>query len=295
MQNQLSSVSRLFTDALYRIPDYQRGYAWRDRQLKDFWSDIEQLEKGKSHYTGVLTLERVPTEVHRNWIDDAWIIDDRRYQPFYVVDGQQRLTTIAILMQCLISNLPTGKKLLHLTKDDIQRRYLFESKDDGISRSYLFGYEKDNPSYEYLKTKIFGEQSSNHSINEETIYTKNLRDAKKFFEEKIAKKSIQELNELFKKITQQLLFNTYEIAEEIDVFVTFETMNNRGKALSRLELLKNRLIYLSTRIKADKRTLASLRKAINEAWKDVYHFLGRNENRFLQDDNFLQCHLFGKR
>jgi uncharacterized protein with ParB-like and HNH nuclease domain len=292
MQNQLSTVTRLFTDTLYRIPDYQRGYAWGDRQLKDFWSDVAQLEKDKSHYIGVLTLERVPQEVHKFWTDDTWIIASRKYQPYYVVDGQQRLTTIAILMHCLVSAIPEGGKIAFQTKDAIQRRYIFESKDDGISKSYLFGYEKDNPSYEYLKTKIFDEASINHSSQEITIYTKNLRDAKKFFNEKLKDKSIVELEELFQRISQQLLFNTYEIAEEVDVFVAFETMNNRGKPLSRLELLKNRLIYLSTRMKTDKNTLATLRKAVNEAWKDVYHYLGRNENRPLDDDNFLNRHLY---
>ena len=45
MDNQLQSISRFFTEKIFRIPDYQRGYAWTDKQLKEFWSDIEQLEK----------------------------------------------------------------------------------------------------------------------------------------------------------------------------------------------------------------------------------------------------------
>ncbi|MBK8196567.1 MAG: DUF262 domain-containing protein [Lewinellaceae bacterium] len=40
MDNQLKSISKLFTEKLLRIPDYQRGYAWTDKQLKEFWSDI---------------------------------------------------------------------------------------------------------------------------------------------------------------------------------------------------------------------------------------------------------------
>lgn len=292
MQSQLLTVTRLFTDTLYRIPDYQRGYAWGDKQLKDFWADIEQLQKDKSHYVGVLTLERVPLDTHKLWVDDTWIISSRKYQPYYVVDGQQRLTTIAILLHCLVSAIPDGQRIAFQDKEAIKKRYLFESKDDGISRSYLFGYEKDNPSYEYLKTKIYDEASTDHSPQEITIYTKNLREAKKYFSQKLENKSLLQLEDFFQRVTQQLLFNTYEIAEEVDVFVAFETMNNRGKPLSRLELLKNRLIYLSTRMKADKNTLSSLRKAVNEAWKDVYHFLGCNEDRPLGDDNFLQRHLY---
>lgn len=97
---------------------------------------------------------------------------------------------------------------------------------------------------------------------------------------------------LFRKITQQLVFNVYEISKEIDVFVAFETMNNRGKLLSALELLKNRLIYLASHIpETDNGDGKRLRRVINEAWKTVYHNLGKNENRPLADDDFLGTHL----
>lgn len=62
MDSQLQSISKIFTDKLFRIPGYQRGYAWVVKQLKDYWSDIVQLEHGKNHYVGVLTLEKVSKE-----------------------------------------------------------------------------------------------------------------------------------------------------------------------------------------------------------------------------------------
>lgn len=55
MQTELISLSKAFTENLFRIPDYQRGYSWGEKQLKEFWSDLDQLEEGKNHYTGVLT------------------------------------------------------------------------------------------------------------------------------------------------------------------------------------------------------------------------------------------------
>lgn len=98
-----------------------------------------------------------------------------------------------------------------------------------------------------------------------------------------------ELESLFTKVTQQLVFNVYEITSDIDVFVTFETMNNRGKALSTLELLKNRLIFLSTKLPKQKGRDGLLRRKINDAWKSAYHYLGKNEERPLDDDEFLQA------
>lgn len=85
----------------------------------------------------------------------------------------------------------------------------------------------------------------------------------------------------------------YEISREIDVFVAFETMNNRGKPLSVLELLKNRLIYLVMQIEGvNECDSAKMRRNVNYAWKTVYHFLGKNEKRPLDDDSFLKAHLW---
>lgn len=290
MQSELKSLSKIFSETLLRIPDYQRGYAWEGKQLKDFWSDIEQLAEGRSHYTGVLTLQPVPER--SKWQDDDWIIASKRYVPLYVVDGQQRLTTAIILIQCILERAGDDALLNYTSVSDIRKKYIFESRDGGISRSYLFGYERDNPSDEFLKKHIFREPSDNHSTGEETIYTKNLDKAKIFFAEKLQDLELEAVEVVFTKITQHLLFNIFYIEPELDVFVTFETMNNRGKLLSHLELLKNRLIYLSTKFDGDSSEREALRRAVNESWKTVYHQLGRIQAREYHDDLFLLTHFF---
>jgi len=287
VQTELFTVSKIFTESLYRIPDYQRGYAWGLDQLRDFWLDLEQLHGDGKHYTGVLTLEIVPKTKWKKWDDDIWVIESRRYKPYYVVDGQQRLTSVVILIQAILEICQLDQ--LNFTPvSDLRRKYIFDKKIGGPERAYIFGYEKDNPSYEFLKTRIFLEESDVHLPDEVTIYTKQLIGAKNFFKEQIAELSASQLETLFTKVTQQLVFNVYEIASDIDVFVTFETMNNRGKPLSTLELLKNRLIFLSTRLPTPNGRDAVLRRKINDAWKSAYHYLGKNEERLLDDDEFLQ-------
>lgn len=199
MESQLFTLSKIFTERLFRIPDYQRGYAWTDHQLKDFWNDIEQIESGRNHYTGVLTLEQVPTEIREAWVEDNWIIDARGYEPLYIVDGQQRLTTSIILIQCILESIEEDRPLNYTPKDQIQKKFIFDTKGSGISRSYIFGYEKDNPSYEFLKTEIFREFSSTNN-SEQTIYTNNLANAKKFFSEKISSMDFDNLERLYRKV-----------------------------------------------------------------------------------------------
>lgn len=258
--------------------------------MKDFWSDLDQLSEGRNHYTGVLTLEDVPAENLARWDEDHWIIDAKSYAPHYVVDGQQRLTTSIILIQSITEVVSPDTKINYATVDDIRRKFIFESKDEGISRSYIFGYDKDNPSYEFLKTNIFGEPSDNSHTVQETIYTYNLERAKEYFRNKLEPLGLPEIEALYKKLTQHFLFNIYSISEDIDVFVAFETMNNRGKPLSHLELLKNRLIYLSTKLNSEQYERSRLRHTINEAWKTIHHNLGRNKLNPLDDDRFLQSH-----
>lgn len=164
-----------------------------------------------------------------------------------------------------------------------------------IVNSYKFGYERDNPGFKYLHHNILGEPEGGHII--ETFYTLNLEGAKEFFCDNLRKHFLEYglagVVQLFKKATQNLMFNLHEIEDDFDVYVAFETMNNRGKKLSNLELLKNRLIYLTTiyedyEIKEDERFI--LRNEINDAWKDVYFQLGRNKQRPLSDDDFLMAH-----
>ncbi|MEG4143886.1 MULTISPECIES: DUF262 domain-containing HNH endonuclease family protein [unclassified Microcoleus] len=290
IEQQLYSLSKLFTERLYRIPDYQRGYAWTEKQLKDFWGDLIQLEKDKNHYLGVLTLEQVSKETITTWRDDHWIIESKSYLPYYIVDGQQRLTTAIILVQSIIESVEEETRLNYNTLDQIRKKFVCDSKDRGISRSYMFGYEKDNPSYEFLKTKIFLETSDLSETPQETIYTHNLEFAKEFFRKRLENLLLDSKENIYRKLTQNLLFNIYTISTDIDVFVAFETMNNRGKLLSYLELLKNRLIYLSTKFEVDDCDKEKLRRSINETWKSMYHYLGKNKSKPLDDDLFLSNH-----
>ncbi|GEM79590.1 DUF262 domain-containing protein [Vibrio superstes] len=285
---KLQSLSDICERRVLRIPDYQRGYAWSLQQIADFWEDIVQLDIERVHYTGVITLEPVPAKLWRKWEQDEWIIEGMGYRPFYVVDGQQRLTTSMILIQAIIESVDAKSQLNYQSIPTVRQRYVLCKADDGQRESFIFGYETDNPSDEYLKTSIFGEHSHSN-LFQETLYTQNLSGAKEYFKKKLATLDHNQIASIFKKLTQRLKFNLYEIDDEIDVFVTFETMNNRGKPLTSLELLKNRLIYLSTLFHGhDGRDV--LRNKINSAWKTMYEYLGKNADSPLDENIFLRNH-----
>lgn len=289
---QLLSMSKIFSEKIFRIPDFQRGYAWTLKEVKDFWGDLCRLENKKNHYVGVLTLEPVKEADYKKWIDDLWIIDAKRYVPYYIVDGQQRLTTSIILIYviCQIMKEKNIEKLNYTTNEEISRKFVFEYQDKNKNRTYMYSYECDNPSYAYLISQVYDEKIISSLNEDETIYTNNLGEAKRFFYEKLVSMDVSQLEDIYTKITQHFLFNMYIITDDIDVYVTFETMNNRGKPLSNLELLKNRLIYVSTLFRVDEADKRRLRRDINECWKKIYHILGKSKERVLLDDEFLVTH-----
>lgn len=59
IMSDLQSLSELYQNKLFRIPDYQRGYAWKQDQLVDFWDDIVNLQEDRYHYTGLISLKAV--------------------------------------------------------------------------------------------------------------------------------------------------------------------------------------------------------------------------------------------
>lgn len=305
MSNELISLSTLFQNKLFRIPDYQRGYAWKKEQLVDFWEDLLNLHEDRYHYTGLLSLKAVNKENLKMWGEDGWLFDIG-YKAYHIVDGQQRLTTFSILMYEIISFIGNLEENREKSDEEIfigfesikaiKDKYILKNRPPkNMIKTYMFGYELDNPSYNYLKHRIFEEQSGGTIV--ETYYTQNLMFAKKFFADNLEllykEEGLAAVEDLYKKLTLKLMFNLHEIEDDYDVFVAFETMNNRGKRLSNLELLKNRLIYLTTLFddkQLDKKDERKLRNNINDAWKEIYYQLGRNKNHPLADDELLRAH-----
>ncbi|NHN24557.1 DUF262 domain-containing protein [Flavobacterium jejuense] len=286
----MDSIRDIFSNKIFRIPDYQRGYSWEKNHLEDFWQDIINLQKDKVHYTGMISVEEVDKQEYSKWKEDKWVIEGRNDKPFFIVDGQQRLTTIIILLWVIIDSIDENEQLSFETKSSLINKYIFTQNIASEDKSYIFGYHKDNPSYEFLKREIFEQNDSPNKTLEQTTYTNNLFTTKDFFIRRIKTLSLNEKSNLFDKITKQLKFDFKILDKELDIFIVFETMNNRGKPLSNLEKLKNRLIYLSTLLEEETSIKKELREDINDKWKIIYKYLGLNKDKKLDDDSFLQNH-----
>lgn len=308
----LKSIDQIFTKRILRIPAYQRGYSWENNkpfnpakavenknlkgQLIDLWNDLINIPQGSWHYTGLLTM----VEVIKN--DYEWLPNHQQYA---IVDGQQRITSILILIAVLIEKANKLGCILGLRKDDMKFQYLFIRKEN--MNACIFGYDQDNPSDKFFRLHILNLDEVEDD-SEESVYTENLKNAKVFFKRVVddyisdGSDVVNNLQKLFNQVTTNLRMNEYILPKELDEYVVFETMNNRGKPLSELEKLKNRLMYLNDKfelsVPAESNMAESLLKAqqkdleeaINKAWITVYHALGSNKEKPLSDEDFVKNH-----
>ena len=281
---QTENLLELFTQKVFRVPDYQRGYAWGEKQLSELWDDLDEIiienSQCKPHYTGTLFLEEIKPSPEESWLTSRF---------YNVVDGQQRLTTIVLLVFELLKNTEYG--YCERSKQELYELFIAKKKLSETGEIYKFSYLNTNQNNKFLIKKIFENDKIILDDSYQNLYTYNLLKAKEYFSNKIAKLSSEQKESLFMKIILALQFDIRTIEKDLDVQAVFETMNNRGKPLTTLEKLKNRLIYLTEKLGNDTADKLVLRNKINDAWGKIYSSLGQNPYHVLDEDEFLSAHL----
>lgn len=270
------TVQELFTDKVLRIPDYQRGYAWRERQLEDFWEDLEYLGPDKDHYTGTVILHEQKEDV----LDE----EGKRHRVFHVVDGQQRLTTVVLLLNCIRAQFEQSDPILAA---GIKKSYIQFSSSNRLP---AFKLELNRDCQDYWANSILGEPIGPQGPS--IASHERLRFAKDYFNGRVSAKLVERgsgavtwLKEsLFRKLTQQLKVTQYIVEGEEEVGVIFEVMNDRGKPLSELEKVKNYLMYLAYKLQVRDNPLSG---QVNGAWTDIFERLMRAGLETAEDENRL--------
>ena len=260
IQPQHVTLTQLFQGRLFRIPEYQRSYSWQPKQRQDLFSDITNVyERGpdRSHFMAtVVGLRReeknIGTTAHR-FID--------------VVDGQQRITTLILLLKAIEVDVrdtaPRASKEIAelLIKDDNATLLLLQTNHD--SSDYFANYLKNG----------------NHptSASAETAADRQLlaaiEECEKFSTDWL--NSGRELEQLVILIKNRLTFIFHEISDESAVYTVFEVLNSRGLDVSWFDRLKSMLMAIVFEHASNK---SELIKTVHSLWTQIYDRIGLRLN-----------------
>jgi len=285
MNQDLKPIGAIFINSFFSIPDYQRGYAWEQRQWDDMLQDLELLPPGKSHFTGTLILQQLDHENETIKLENgsAGVVHS-------VIDGQQRLTTIVLLLKAISDEMERLGQPERLVQG-IRETYLAAKDRNGQIQTRI-KLNQDTQSFFYNSTLGYGLKITGPQIRSQRLLDQAKQHFEKYLSDKadhLGKEFSSWLDSMFDKITQHLKLIVYVVDDELDAGVIFETMNDRGKPLTELEKVKNYLLYLASKL--DLPEEHDLGQRINSTWKHIFESLmAVGISKVDDEDRLLRAH-----
>jgi uncharacterized protein with ParB-like and HNH nuclease domain len=210
MSNQ-QSLKQFLAGKVFEIPQYQRSYAWEKQNVIDLFNDIQEAsDTGAHHYIGTVVLARTS-----------------KAGVFNIVDGQQRITTIVMFISAIL------KKLENKDQEFYRRLYIKDGDQFALSplsrdREFYFNLLDGMV---FLEPKNKSQRFMLNAYSEmENIVNEHIKDPIQFIRE-IEALSILEFVE----------------NNESDAIRIFQTVNDRGRALSKMDKMKSLLFYSSNK------------------------------------------------
>ncbi len=235
-----SPILEYLSKGPYYIPDYQRDYAWDEKnEIKELWEDISTVhrEKIKEFFMGQIVLHH-----------------DIENEKQYIIDGQQRTITLTLLFLALRNSFMALSQKSNDNADKqvqkINASLGLIDKDDNEHK--LFLGETDN--LFFFDKILFGSHESIELLKPKRKAQKNLVRGYMYLYEKIAAylgeekpldEKVEKLKDLYSTISKELCVLSIETTDESEAFMIFETLNARGRDLETSDLLKNYFFRIS--------------------------------------------------
>lgn len=206
------------------IPIYQRLYSWREEECKQFLDDILKAGKNdeiKSHFLGSIVYVK----------DGVYQVSD--VASLLVIDGQQRLTTVSLLLEALSRKLNKNEhEELPLTSEKIKQHYLINHLN------------KDEKKYKLLLTETDKESfiSLIDGVDFPKDYSKRIKENYEFFKLELSKFDKKDLTALISGLNKLLIVDISLDRNCDNPQLIFESMNSTGRQLSQIDLIRNFLL-----------------------------------------------------
>jgi uncharacterized protein with ParB-like and HNH nuclease domain len=237
----------------YIVPLFQRAYVWEKKHWQTLWDDIYACVKtDEFHFFGTFVV--IPIEINSG------------IKKFLLIDGQQRLTTVFILLSA-IRTLSEQRDSKYLSKE--------------IESGYLLNYyrEVNNDSYKLLPSKLKKNLDSFKNImfgQVENAANSKIKEAFLFFERVLRTEKNLDLESLVRVITNKLRIVYIELAKEDDPYKIFESLNATGEALTQADLMRN---YIFMRLGSHEQESEDI---YNKYWQPMQNDLEDDISIFLR-------------
>jgi len=201
------------------IPIYQRTYSWTKKECTQLWNDLVRVASDK--------------EIPAHFVGSIVYIESGIYQAagvpqLLVIDGQQRLTTISLLLYALGEAIENAGQQTDITRRKINNRFLFNSDEDDELRYKLILTRQDKDTFIHLIDKPTPLNSGSHRIIE------NYR----FFQKKIRESKLSPVD-LYTGLTKFVIVDVSLDRNYDNPQLIFESLNSTGLDLSQADLIRN--------------------------------------------------------
>jgi succinylglutamate desuccinylase len=221
----LTGIGALLNAELYKVPIYQRSYAWDEADVSDFWDDLSRAltADDPEYFLGTVVL--TPSQ------DDERVV---------IIDGQQRLATTTIFLAALrgVAEDQGRVKLAESISQDFLYAYDYD-EDEAVPRLVLNAEDDD-----FFRTYVV-DDADVEATRESHERLSNAYDLLTEFAsedvESYGNQAEQRLNDWLKFLKNQVRVMSITVPSESDAFMIFETLNARGAELTVGDLLKNYL------------------------------------------------------
>ncbi len=266
MDNGKNKLIDIFSkERFYKIPSYQRSYAWEDKQLKDFYEDFKNDYHKNNYYYGTILLQG----------------NENNEDVFDIVDGQQRITTLVIFIYCLL-------KEIRIRKEQDKENSIWNDDDiddwNDLEKKFI-RFKGQNKLMLQTQENGFFDTSiiKDEDILEETPAQKKLKNAKIKFQNWLKSTSNKNIDKFIENINKAEAL-VYIIKDIKEASLIFETTNDRGKNLTNLEKIKSYLMY---KVSLTKENPDQLLSKIEDTFNKIYRDYEKIENRQISEDSIL--------
>ncbi|SAY38821.1 RloF, partial [Candidatus Synechococcus spongiarum] len=258
-----STLRQLLANGLrYRVPMFQRDYAWGPDEWDDLWQDmvalVDEEDAEPAHYMGYLVLQ------------------SPNNREFDIIDGQQRMTTMSVLILAAIAHLMDLSMAEGADSKNRQRADQLRNSYIGyldpvtlVSQSKLTLNKNNDRFYKHYLIPL-EEPLRKQGLN---VSENLLRQAFLWFKDHIKKQSSEDgvaVARFIDALVDKLLFTVITVTDELNAFKVFETLNARGVRLSATDLLKNCLFSVVSRDKSHEQDI----KGLEDRWDGIVNLLG---------------------